>query len=257
MAGKDTDQPQKTQVRWAAEHMFRFHCHPDVSCFTRCCQDVTIVLTPYDVVRMKNAIGVSSEEFLDKYTVIIPKKGRLIPLVVLKMNEEDKRCTFVSEEGCRIYDDRPWPCRMYPLDLGDDGSYHLITDETRCHGLNESDTWTIEDWLTDQGTAPYNEMNESLTDITVPLQAAKLAIDNPQISQMVFMALYNIDKFREFVFNSSFLDRFELEDPTRIEKIKSDDLELLKFAFDWIKFGLLGEKLFWVKENADKEGRKR
>ncbi len=65
---------------------------------------------------------------------------------------------------------------------------------------------------------------------------------------MLFMALYNIDKFRDFVFNSTFLDRFEVEEPDRIEKIKSSDEELLKFAFDWIKFGLFGEKLFWVKE---------
>jgi hypothetical protein len=67
---------------------------------------------------------------------------------------------------------------------------------------------------------------------------------------MVFMCLYNTDKFREFVFKSSFLDRFEVEEPERIDLIRTDDLELLKFAMDWIKFGVFGEKLFWVKENA-------
>ena len=25
---------------------FRFHCHPEVECFTSCCGDVTIFLTP-------------------------------------------------------------------------------------------------------------------------------------------------------------------------------------------------------------------
>ena len=67
------------------------------------------------------------------------------------------------------------------------------------------------------------------------------------------MALYNIDKFREFVFNSTLLNRFEVEQ-NRIEKIRESDEELLKFAFDWIKFGLFGEKLFWVREGALKEG---
>ena len=66
------------------------------------------------------------------------------------------------------------------------------------------------------------------------------------------MALYNIDKFKDFVFNSTFLNRFEVE-PNRIEKIKRNDEELLKFAFDWIKFGLFGEKLFWVKEDPPEE----
>jgi hypothetical protein len=32
-----------------------------------------------------------------------------------------------------------------------------------------------------------------------------------------------------------------------IEKLKRSDLELLKFSFDWIKFGLLGQKTLVVK----------
>jgi hypothetical protein len=63
------------------------------------------------------------------------------------------------------------------------------------------------------------------------------------------MALYNLDRFREFVLKSTFLDRFEVE-PIRIEKIKRDDVELLKFSFDWIKFGIFGQKLFWVKQDT-------
>jgi hypothetical protein len=68
---------------------------------------------------------------------------------------------------------------------------------------------------------------------------------------MVFMALYNIDKFRDFVFKSTFLDRFDVE-KERIEKIQNSDVELLKFAVDWIKFGLFGQKLFWVKQKTSK-----
>jgi len=33
-------------------------------------------------------------------------------------------------------------------------------------------------------------------------------------------------------------------------------LELLKFGFDWTKFGLLGQKLFTVKEKPTAEGAK-
>ena len=104
----------------------------------------------------------------------------------------------------------------------------------------------------DQGIVPYDKMNALFSGITIPLQSQKLDIDNPQIKKMLFMALYNIDKFRDFVFNSTFLNRFEVE-PNRIEKIKRNDEELLKFSFDWIKFGLFGEKLFWVKENSTEE----
>lgn len=241
----------KGNPRLDREHTFRFRCYPGVSCFTQCCRDITILLTPYDILRLKNALGISSETFIDKYSLIFPVEKRLIPMVVLKMNEGDKRCPFVTEKGCSVYHDRPWPCRMYPLDMEDDGTFHLVTGSSKCKGLNEKDTRTIAEWLEEQGTAPYDEMNELLSTITIPLQARDLDIDNPDIARMVFMALYNIDTFKEFVFKSTFLDRLHVE-PERIEKIKEDDIELLKFAYDWIKFGIFGEKLFWVKEKDGK-----
>jgi Fe-S-cluster containining protein len=239
-------------LRMESHHSFRFNCYPGVPCFTHCCQDITIVLTPYDVLRLKKTLGISSDELLEKYTMVIPKKNRLIPLVILKMNEADKRCPFVTQQGCIVYEDRPWPCRMYPLDMADDGTFHLITDASRCQGLEENDVRKISDWLKDQGVEPYDEMNEILSSITFTLQGEEFGnIDNPKIAKMVFMAMYNLDKFRDFVFKSSFLDRFYVE-AERIDKIKADDFELLKFAYDWIKFGLFGEKLFWVKEQPSK-----
>jgi len=234
------------KARLEREHPFRFNCYSGVSCFTQCCQDITIVLTPFDVLRLKNSLEISSDEFLEKHTIIIPKKKRLIPLVILKMNEEDKKCPFVTPEGCTVYDDRPWPCRMYPLDMNDDGTFSLITDSSRCKGLNEDDKQKISDWLEDQGIAPYDEMNEHFSSLTIQLQAQELDIDNPKVQQMTFMALYNLDKFRDFVFKSTFLDRLEVE-PERIEKIRNNDEDLLLLAFDWIKFGLFGKKVFWVK----------
>ena len=243
----------KQKRKMTPEHIFSFKCHAGTSCFTQCCRDVTIVLTPYDILRLKKRLGISSEEFLDRYTLIFPQKDRLIPLVILSMNENDKKCVFVTERGCTIYEDRPWPCRMYPLNMDDDGTFSLIARADRCRGLDEEDVWRIGDWLSDQGIVPYEEMNAFFSGITIPLQSQKIDIDNPQITKMLFMALYNIDKFKEFVFKSTFLDRFEVEQ-TRIEKIKKSDEELLKFAFDWIKFGLFGEKLFWVKEGALKVG---
>lgn len=242
---------KRTAETMDADHVFRFQCSPGVTCFTRCCADVTIALTPYDVIRLKNALGMTSEEFLDKYTMIIPRENRLIPLVLLKMNEQDKRCPLVTDKGCTVYEDRPWPCRMYPLNMEDDGTFRIIADPSLCKGLKEQESWQISEWLLEQGVVPYDEMNTLFSSVTIPLSAQDLDVDNPQILKMVFMALYNIDKFRNFVFQSSFLNRFEVE-PTRIEKIKRSDLELLKFGFDWIKFGLLGQKLFAVKEKQAK-----
>jgi hypothetical protein len=51
---------------------------------------------------------------------------------------------------------------------------------------------------------------------------------------MAFMAAYNIDRFREFVFASSFLNRYKLK-AALVKKIRRDDAALLKLGFDWIK----------------------
>ncbi len=237
-------------VRMAPEHAFKFNCAPGVPCFTRCCRDVTIVLTPYDVLRMKNALDISSDEFLDQYTIIVQKEKRLIPMVVIKMDEDSKKCPFVSDEtGCAIYEDRPWPCRMFPLEMNDDGTFGIISDRDFCKGFEEDQQLIISEWLLEQGIPIYDEMNALFTQVTSPLRAEELDIDNPKIYKMTFMALYNLDKFRDFVFKSTFLNRFEVDDLT-IEKIKRRDIELLKFAFDWIKFGVFGQKLFQIKPEA-------
>ena len=243
--------PQNDNLRLGSDKKFQFNCAPGVSCFTQCCQDVTIILTPYDVLRMKNSLGITSGEFIDKYTIIVPKKERIIPMVVLKMSEETKKCPFVSDKGCGIYENRPWPCRMFPLNLNDDGTYGIIPDNSRCKGLNEDVHIKIEDWLVGQGVPIYDEINRLFSEVTIPLSAEKLDIDNTQINQMIFMAMYNLDKFKDFVFNSSFLKKFVVEEKI-IEKIKSDDLELLKFSFNWIKFGIFGAKTMTVKNDAKK-----
>jgi Fe-S-cluster containining protein len=241
---------KKDTARLEMNHDFQFNCAPGVSCFTQCCQDVTIVLTPYDIVRMKNELKISSEEFIDKYTLIIPKKDILIPMVVLKMDEETKKCALVSEKGCTIYENRPWPCRMFPLNLNDDGTFSLISDNSVCKGLDEDVKMNISDWLIGQGVPIYDEINELFSEVTIPLSAMKLDIDNDKVYQMIFMSLYNLDKFKDFVFKSSFLEKFDI-DEARIEKMKTDDLELLKFSFDWIKFGILGQKTMTVKKGVN------
>jgi len=52
--------------RLAPEDKFSFSCHPGVSCFNHCCADINIVLTPYDIIRLKNRLGITSPEFHEK-----------------------------------------------------------------------------------------------------------------------------------------------------------------------------------------------
>jgi hypothetical protein len=66
--------------------------------------------------------------------------------------------------------------------------------------------------------------------------------------QMFYMVSYNADAFKEFIFSSNFLNLFDIEEET-ITRIKSDDIELLKFACQWLKFYLFGEPALEVKDD--------
>jgi len=95
--------------RMTEDDSFTFGCHGSLDCFTRCCRDVAIVLTPYDVLRLKRALRIESSELLDRYTLSPFNKEQKIPAVILRMDPETKRCPFVTDQGCSVYANRPWP----------------------------------------------------------------------------------------------------------------------------------------------------
>ena len=48
---------------------FCFACHPEVPCFNRCCAELTLPLTPYDVLRLRRHMNnMPSEAFLNDFT---------------------------------------------------------------------------------------------------------------------------------------------------------------------------------------------
>jgi len=229
---------------------FEFRCHPGVPCFNDCCADVNIFLTPYDVLRLKNHLGITSEEFLAKYTIIPFDENSTFPAVLLKMQDtEKKECHFVSEKGCGVYENRPWACRMYPLGMASpaDGmegplqkDFYFLLKEPICKGFKESKKQTVNEWLSDQGMEAYNEIGEEWKALTLHPYLQKGNTLPPNKVEMFFTATYRLDAFRVFVFESSFLSKFHVE-PEVLEKIKTDDTELLRFGFRWLRFALFGE----------------
>jgi len=248
-----------SKIKLGMMDRFRFRCHGDLDCFTGCCADVNIYLGPYDVVRLKNRLGLTSTEFLDKYAYLLASQNQIIPLVVLRMNEDEgKKCPFVSPEGCSVYGDRPWPCRMYPLDMDTEEKFSVIADPAKCLGLEEDGDMRVIEWLEDQGVMDYQRAHNYYSEILDHPKMSELDVTNERVKEMILMATYNLDKFRDFVFGSRFLDIFDLEDHF-IEQIRVDDSELLRFGLDWIKFGLFAEKTIKIKpevlEAAQKTGK--
>ncbi|NOZ01181.1 MAG: YkgJ family cysteine cluster protein [Deltaproteobacteria bacterium] len=254
----------KDRPRLGLDDEFRFDCRPGISCFNVCCGDVTIVLSPYDVLRLKNRLQISSFDVLSRYTFIPTGKEQPFPVVFLKMGEdENKKCPFVSDKGCTVYADRPWPCRMYPIGhasnrtaeqpLGED--FYFLVEEGHCKGHDQDRTWTVRKWLEDQRTEEYDRMGEFFRDLTLHANfIEKHQVLNAAQRDMFIMAMYDLDRFRRFLFESTFLDRFFV-DPERVEHMKKDDEDLLEFGFLWLRYALFGEKTMKLKPEAAKAAR--
>ena len=235
------------------EDAFRFECRSDLDCFTRCCRNITIFLTPYDIIRMKKALNISSGEFLAGYTLsIIGDAG--LPVVLLKMNDdEEKTCPFVTRRGCRIYPDRPWSCRIYPLQPESSEiteksgkQFYSVMDIPFCLGLKSERTLGLAEWIEEQGVSIYQKMEAPFKRITTNDILTQNKVTNQKIRDMFYMACFDPDRFRRFVTESTFLDRFEIG-PNLVEKIKEDDMALYYFAMRWLEYGLLGQHVLKVK----------
>jgi Fe-S-cluster containining protein len=249
-------------ARLCSDDHLDFRCDCSRDCFTNCCRDVSIVLTPYDVLRMKRALGIDSSTFLDNYAVLSCTRNKKLPVVLLKMNAQDKRCPFITEGGCSIYAHRPWACRMYPLGQAqpehptatDHGFYFVIREEF-CHGHGKG-TQTVRDWIREQGIDAFEMMGTSFQQLMLnefwrneePLSPDKLA--------MYLMACFDLDRFRRFVFQTRFLQLFEVHED-RIEALRKDDEELLEFAMDWLRFSLFNERTMRLKTNAQEVKREK
>ena len=231
-------------VRLGPNSKFKFECHPGVRCFTKCCSGIRITLTPYDVIRLKKRLQLSSEEFLAIYTEPHLLEKTDLPVVTLKMQGDEKEsCPFLREDGCILYEDRPTTCRYYPLGVAtlshkegaDDEGFYFFVNEPHCLGFEEERTWTVKEWRQDQGVDIHDEINKNWTDLVVRKRSFPPNIKlTDQAKKMFFMISYNIDKFRQFVFESSFLERFDVDEKT-LQKIKEDDVALLNFGINWLK----------------------
>ena len=261
MEGMDPREQLKEKIlsehdRLGPEDTFRFSCHPGVSCFNKCCADVNIFLSPYDVLRLRQRLGMSSSEFLQKHTLLPVQKDMKTPVVLLRMNEDEARsCPFLTKEGCGVYSDRPWPCRMYPLGLASsrdtpDGwqgeRFYFLLREEGCMGFSEAREWTVNGWMEDQGVEEYDRWGEAYKELTLHSYFEEGNILRPEKMEMFYTATYDLDKFREFVFASTLLDRFEVDEDL-VEEIRYSDEALLQFGFLWLRFALFGEKTMKVK----------
>lgn len=233
-----------------------FNCHPGVPCFTECCRDLNLLLTPYDIVRLKNHLALTADDFLDRYTGSRFDEKRNVAMTYLRMRDDERRtCPFVAAAGCTIYPDRPSACRIYPLARasrmnrvhGNVQEDYFVLQEDHCRGFEEDHVWSADEWIKDQGLQLYHELNNLWMAIVTHSRVRNGALSVKQ-QQMFFLASYNVDQFRKFVLNSRFLQLFDLPEE-QTEAIRASDEDLLRLAFKWLSFSLCNEPALSMRQS--------
>ncbi len=212
---------------------FTFNCHPGVPCFTNCCRQLELALTPYDVIRLRRHLGITTRQFLEEYAVIEWEAGEFFPRVYLGMKDDGQvSCPFVTGQGCSVYDGRPGPCRTYPLGRGafqlEDGSYgamHVVLHEPHCHGFAESDVQSVATWTEGQELHEYNRINDAM--ITILHHPDTFKTKSSAAQRSLYMdTLYDLDSFRE--------------QGKIVDAAHSTDEELILAAINWLRVQLFG-----------------
>ena len=228
----------------------QFECHPGVSCFTACCHNIKIILTPYDILILRRRLNIPAHEFITLYTEPTYLEKTDMPGVQIKLTGENNGCPFVTPEGCTVYTDRPSACRYYPVGMADfheggkddaaEEKFFFLVKEPHCKGHEEPKRWTIRDWRADQGVDVRDEMNKEWLRLVMRRKSFGLqATLSDAAKRMFFMASTDLDTFRKFVFESSFLDTYEVDADT-VAKIREDDVELMLFSFRYLANTLFG-----------------
>lgn len=252
-------------VKLEAGDGFNFSCHKGISCWNVCCHGADITLTPHDILCLTRKLEMTADAFLAEYTVPAVWDRGGLPVAKIKMAGADGKgaCPFLSDEGCNVYDTRPATCRYYPLGLAavklkeseEKEDFHFMVKEDHCKGHKEDMRQTVAEFRHQQGLAEYDRVNRGWIDVLMKMASWKSMGGpggkdvNPQTKQMFFMVSTNAAVFRRFVFESKFLESYEI-DPEAVEVIKTDDEALLLLGFDWLKNIIFNEPTILLKEKV-------
>lgn len=216
------------------QEVFRFRCHPGVACFTHCCRQLELALTPYDVIRLRQRLALTSQAFLHQHALVEWQEGDIFPRVYLGMVDDgDASCPFVAASGCTVYEGRPGACRTYPLGRaafqqadGGINSFHVVIREEHCRGFAEPTEQTIDRWTADQELLIYNRMNDAMIPLLHHPEIARGFVPDLQQRQLFIDTLYDIDAFRA---------------AGRVENSQDlDDENLLLAAINWLRIQYFG-----------------
>jgi uncharacterized protein len=219
------------------DETFHFDCNDRIRCFNDCCRDLNQLLTPYDILRLKNNLGLSSSDFLDQYTQRHTGPQTGLPIVSLEPQSPIHRlCPFLTPSGCSVYVDRPSSCRMYPVirsvarsgPTGETIIRYMLIQEPHCKGFESSRSRNVSEWIDDQELIPYNQNNDDMAALINLKNSIMPGRLSGNAEQLFYTACYDIDRFREQVLvEGRCADLLSNDAPVSAQ---TDDVDMMKFG---------------------------
>ncbi len=221
---------------------FAFDCSSAVSCFNACCRNLNQFLTPYDILQLKNHLGIGSGEFLDTYTSRHSGPETGLPVITLRPKTgAEGECPFVTTSGCAVYSNRPSSCRIYPLAravsrcrrTGRFAEHFALIREPHCLGFQQNTRQTARQWLQSQHLHVYLEQNDRFLEIIgLKNQLAPGPLDL-RCRHLFHLALYDIDAFRDHILCKGLLADWPLSAET-VKRLVADEMELFAFGHRFV-----------------------
>jgi Fe-S-cluster containining protein len=98
-------------------------------CGARCCSSNLIFLTLYDIQRVSQYFPIFFRMKDGKLSMIFFFYNKI------GKNEEDKKCIYLKNDLCSIYNHRPYACQSFPFSF--DSQKNVFQYSNECHGIRK------------------------------------------------------------------------------------------------------------------------
>ena len=128
--------------------------------------------------------------------------------------------------------------------------FYFQVKEAHCKGFESDTEWDVETWKKDQGADYYDDINREWKAMMLRRSSVGKPDMDDKTANLFYLVMYDLDEFRRFVFSSRFLNVFNVDEETQ-QRIQDDDLELLKFGYQYLKMVLKIEDTMKMQETPE------
>lgn len=219
------------QMKIGLDDTFKFNC---TMCGKCCINRDDILLTPKDLFKISNALGLQILDCIKQHCVVYIGHTSKIPIVKLEPIGPTKRCPLLKGNRCSVHNVKPVVCAMFPLgrciSLSDDEFNTKNIDEKQIQYIfqnpncgDKKKVHTVREWLKsfdisseDKFFIKWQQTIASLSQF-INLYESKLSENIFNKIENVFMSVL----YLSYDLNKDFYPQFLRNADSLIEKIEA------------------------------------